>query len=112
MMAWMPQLPSTTWVTPKSTATEISEIASSLLKPLVFIKKPRILRNASRRARSIDRQLAHRQRRDGEQIVIVEAPPGRRVAAERLAGVSGVGAGPRLHVDDTDFENVARFGAA
>src|SRR5215469_8851075 len=26
MMAWMPQLPSTTWVTPKSTATELSEI--------------------------------------------------------------------------------------
>ena len=32
-MAWMPQLPSTTWVTPKSTPTEISEIASSSVNP-------------------------------------------------------------------------------
>ena len=34
MTACTPQLPSTTWVTPKSTATDISEIASSSLKPL------------------------------------------------------------------------------
>ena len=33
MMAWTPQLPSTTWVTPKSTPTERSEIASSSLSP-------------------------------------------------------------------------------
>ena len=26
MMAWMPQLPSTTWVTPKFTAMDISEM--------------------------------------------------------------------------------------
>ena len=54
MMAWIPQLPSTTWVTPKSTSTEISEIASSSVNPLVFIRKLRILRNASRNARSIE----------------------------------------------------------
>ena len=54
MMAWMPQLPSTTWVTPKSTATEISEIASSSDSPLVVIRKARILRNASLSARSME----------------------------------------------------------
>src|SRR5947209_1843532 len=32
-IAWTPQLASTTWVTPKSTATDISEIASSSLSP-------------------------------------------------------------------------------
>jgi len=37
--AWTPQLPSTTCVTPKSTAAEISAIASSSLKPLVFHQK-------------------------------------------------------------------------
>ena len=54
MMAWMPQLPSTTWVTPKSTATELSEIASSSLNPLVVIRNVRTLRNASLRASSIE----------------------------------------------------------
>src|SRR5260370_42709335 len=54
MIAWMPQLPSTTWVTPKSTAMDISEIASSSLNPLVVIRNARILRNASLRARSIE----------------------------------------------------------
>ena len=54
MMAWMPQLPSTTCVTPKSTATELSEIASSSVNPLVVIKNLRILRKASLSARSID----------------------------------------------------------
>src|SRR5262249_59009712 len=54
MMAWMPQLPSTTWVTPKSTPMDMSEIASSSVNPLVVIGKLRILRNASRRARSIE----------------------------------------------------------
>ena len=48
----------------------------------------------------------------GEQIAVVETPPRCRVAAERLAGVSGIGTRPRLHVDDADFENVARLGAA
>src|SRR6516162_3168501 len=51
-IAWTPQLASTTWVTPKSTATDISEIASSSESPLVVIRKCRILRNASRIARS------------------------------------------------------------
>src|SRR5260370_31120086 len=41
-----------------------------------------------------------------------EAPPCRRVAAECLTGIGRIGAGPRLHVNDADFENVARFGAA
>jgi hypothetical protein len=48
----------------------------------------------------------------GEEVVVVEAPPGRRVAAERFAGISRVAARSRLHVDDADFENVARLGAA
>jgi undecaprenyl-diphosphatase len=43
MIACTPQLPSTTWVMPKSTATDISEIASSSLKPCVDIRKWRIL---------------------------------------------------------------------
>ena len=50
--------------------------------------------------------------RFGEQIAVVETPPRCGVAAERLAGVSGIGTRPRLHVDDADFENVARLGAA
>jgi hypothetical protein len=54
MIAWMPQLPSTTWVTPKSTPMEMSEIASSSVSPFVFMRKLRILRNASRKARSIE----------------------------------------------------------
>src|SRR6201996_8858485 len=51
-IACTPQLPSTTWVTPKSTAAEISAIASSSLNPLVFIRKRRTFRNASFIARS------------------------------------------------------------
>ena len=50
--------------------------------------------------------------RFGDQFLVVEAPPSRRVAAERLAGIGGVGAGPRLYVDDADFEDIARLGAA
>src|SRR5215472_4478681 len=37
--AWTPQFPSTTWVTPKSTATDIREIASSSESPLVVMRK-------------------------------------------------------------------------
>src|SRR5258708_37216171 len=48
------QWPSATSVTPKSTAMDISEIASSSLNPLVVIRNARILRNASLRARSIE----------------------------------------------------------
>src|SRR5262249_2133567 len=54
MTACTPQLPSTTCVTPKSTATDISEMASSSLRPRVVIRKWRILRNASRIARSTE----------------------------------------------------------
>src|SRR5258708_3978905 len=48
----------------------------------------------------------------GGKFLVVEAPPCRGVAAERLAGIGRIGARPRLHVDDADFENVARLGAA
>lgn len=52
--ACTPQLPSTTCVIPKSTATDMSEMASSSLSFCVVIKKWRIFRNASRSARSTD----------------------------------------------------------
>jgi N-methylhydantoinase B/oxoprolinase/acetone carboxylase alpha subunit len=37
-IAWTPQLPSTTWVTPQSTASDISEIASSSVRPFLRAK--------------------------------------------------------------------------
>src|SRR3954471_14460423 len=52
--AWTPQLPSTTWVMPKSTPIVIREIASSSVSFFVVIRNLRILRNASRKARSTD----------------------------------------------------------
>src|SRR6478736_1294989 len=54
MTAWTPQFPSTTWVMPKSTPIVIKEIASSSVSFLVVIRNLRILRNASRKARSTD----------------------------------------------------------
>jgi hypothetical protein len=42
----------------------------------------------------------------------VEAPRGRRAAAEQFSGVGGICARPRFHIHDADFEDVARFGAA
>src|SRR4029077_6278341 len=54
MTAWTPQFPSTTWVMPKSTPMVIREIASSSVSFLVVIRNLRILRNASRNARSTD----------------------------------------------------------
>ena len=51
-IAWTPQLVSTTWVTPKSTATDISEIASSSLRraPIAdiaaIVGRPAALRRA------------------------------------------------------------------
>jgi hypothetical protein len=54
MTAWTPQFPSTTWVMPKSTPIVIKEIASSSVSFLVVIRNLRILRNASRNARSTD----------------------------------------------------------
>src|SRR5262249_13409338 len=51
-IACTPQLPSTTWVTPKSTAADIRAIASSSLNPFTSIRKRRILRKASFMARS------------------------------------------------------------
>ncbi len=48
----------------------------------------------------------------GDELLVVESPPRRRVAAERLAGIGRIGARPRLHVHDANFENVAGLGAA
>ena len=48
----------------------------------------------------------------GDELLVVEPPPGRRIAAERLAGIGRVGAWPRLHVDDAHFEDIAGLGAA
>src|ERR1700687_6214567 len=52
IVPWTPQLASTTWVTPKSAPTDISEIASSSLIRCTVIRNRRSLRNASRIARS------------------------------------------------------------
>jgi hypothetical protein len=43
----------------------------------------------------------------GDHFLVVKAPPGGRVAAEGLAGKLRVGAGPRLHVHDAHFKDVA-----
>jgi hypothetical protein len=48
MMAWTPRLPSTTWMMPKSTSTERSEIAASSLSPQPVIISRRALQKASR----------------------------------------------------------------
>ncbi len=45
----------------------------------------------------------------GQQILVVEAPPGGRVAPEALALVLRIGARPRLDVDDPDLEDVPRL---
>ena len=50
--------------------------------------------------------------RVSDQVLVLEAPPRRRVAAERLAGISRIGRRPWLHIHDADFEDVARLGAA
>ena len=47
-----------------------------------------------------------------EQVLVVEAPPGGGVAAEALAGVLRIGAGPRRDVQDAHLEHVAGLGAA
>ena len=46
----------------------------------------------------------------GQQLLVVEAPPGRGVAAEGLAGIAGIGRRPGLHVHDAHFEDVAGLG--
>ncbi len=48
----------------------------------------------------------------GEQVVVVKAPPGGRVAAKGLAGILRIGAGPRRDVDDAQLDHVALLGAA
>lgn len=52
--ACTPQLPSTIWEIPKSTATDINEMASSSDKACAVMRNRRILRKASFMARSID----------------------------------------------------------
>ena len=47
MIACTPQFPSTTWVMPKSTATDISAIALSAISPFARISKPRIFRKTT-----------------------------------------------------------------
>src|SRR6516165_5819113 len=47
-----------------------------------------------------------------QQLLVVEAPPRRRIAAERLAGVRGIGTGTRFHIDDADLKNVTWLGPA
>ena len=48
----------------------------------------------------------------GHQLLVVEAPPRRRVAAECLSGMGGVRARARLHVHDPQFDHVAGLGVA
>ncbi|EGK70344.1 hypothetical protein METUNv1_03249 [Methyloversatilis universalis FAM5] len=45
----------------------------------------------------------------GDQVLVVEAPPGGRIDAEALALVRRVGARPRRHIDDAHLEHVAFF---
>ena len=47
-----------------------------------------------------------------EQVLVMEAPPGRGVAAEALAGVLRIGARPRRDVENPHLEHVAGLGAA
>ena len=42
----------------------------------------------------------------------MEAPPRCRVAAERFPRIGRIGARSRFHIHDTDFDDVARLGAA
>ena len=48
----------------------------------------------------------------GQQIVVLEAPPSRRIAAEGASGEGGIPGAARTHIDDSDFEDVARLGTA
>ena len=48
----------------------------------------------------------------GDQLLVMEAPPRRGIAAEGLAGIAGIGRRARLHVHDAHFEDVARLGVA
>ena len=44
-----------------------------------------------------------------DQVVIVKAPVRRGVGAEATAGVAGVAARPRPHVENADFQDIARL---
>src|SRR5262249_158403 len=45
-----------------------------------------------------------------EQVVVMKAPPGSRIAPEALALVGWVGTRSQLHVQDMHGKNVTRFG--
>ena len=47
-----------------------------------------------------------------DQVVVVKAPPCRGIAAKSLAGIGGIAARPRRHVEDLHLQHVARLGAA
>src|SRR5262249_2724443 len=48
----------------------------------------------------------------GDKVFVVKPPPCRRVAAERLAGIGRIGAGPGLYVHNPDFQDVPRLRTA
>ena len=48
----------------------------------------------------------------GQQVIVLEAPPSRCVAAEGLALVGGVETAARLHIDDAHLENITGLSAA
>ena len=50
--------------------------------------------------------------RFGEEVLVMVTPPRSGVAAERFAGIGGIGAWPRLPVHDPYFEDVSQLGAA
>src|SRR5260370_26287941 len=77
-----------------------AEIVDSL-RPILF----------AARVELVDRNHLARLR-ISQQIIVLEAPPGCRVAAESLALVVGIEAAARFHIDDSDFENIARLGTA
>src|SRR6266849_4293322 len=46
----------------------------------------------------------------GQQILVVETPPGGRIAAEGLAPIGGVAALARRHVENSHLDDIARRG--
>src|SRR3954462_842710 len=48
----------------------------------------------------------------GQQVLVVETPPCRRVAAESLSGILRIGAWPGRDVDDAQLDHVTLLGAA
>src|SRR2546423_10206109 len=48
----------------------------------------------------------------GKQVLVVDAPPCRSIAAKRLARIFWIGARPRRNIDDPQLNHVALLGAA